>query len=191
VEDGWGKGVAGVRIEAFGCKGSGSVRVVERKNGSGWFLNHSFSVNYTVTATISAQPTERTVDETAQLKQLIGFVHLEPNGSFENSHLYQVALREFKRIGPRAEPALPYLIKVITGNTIETLRDLPYKGDLIDALGAIGKNNSDVISTFHAILTNKDMSPYYQPTILTLRKIGPSRQGVMSALIATLSPSVA
>ena len=44
-----------------------------------------------------------------------------------------------------------------------------------------------VIATLHALLTNRDLTGYYRPAILTLRKQGPNRQGVMPALIASLA----
>lgn len=56
---------------------------------------------------------------------------------------------------PAPRRPLPYLIGIITSNTTKALRDLPYKGEFIDALGAVGKDNPIVIATLQALFTLK------------------------------------
>jgi hypothetical protein len=187
VDSDWGKGVESARVEAFGCGGSGPVKVVEDKRGSGWALSHTFHVEYTVTATIKTTLTDNPLGDAAILQQLIEFVELGPHGTtHEREYLYSVALHELQRIGTAAEIALPLLIKTITNNPPEVLQGWPYMSDLIAALVAVGKNSDDTVPVLRTILTNKELSSYYRPAISALGKMGYSTKGVMPALIASL-----
>ena len=187
AEEGWGNVVGRVYIEAYGCEGRAPVSIEARKSGSGSPLSHEFGVTYIVSATIQAQPTGQTGDASDFLEPLLGFLQKGPDGDYAQAYLYRVALLELRRIGSRAGQALPLLIAIFADSTTATLRDLPYKDELIDALTAVGDDNPAVIATLHALLTNRDLTGYYHPAILTLRKQGPNRQGVMPALIASLA----
>jgi hypothetical protein len=187
VDSDWGKGVESVRIEAFGCGGSGPAKVVEDKRGSGWALSHTFHVEYTVTATIETRAIDNTPGDAALLQQLINFVQLGPNRTtHEREYLYSVALHELQRIGAGAEIALPLLIGMIKNNPPEVLQQWPEKSDLIAAIVAVGKNSNDTVPALQNILTNKELSSFYQPTISALGEMGYGTEGVMPALIASL-----
>ena len=187
VDSDWGKGVASVQIEAFGCAGTGSVEVVEEKRGSGWPLSHTFHVEYTVSATIEAQPAHDSARDAAFVRHFVRFIDEGPQRTYERAYLYSVALHELQRIGTEAETALPHLVKVIEDNPAAALKEWPKKSELISALVAVGRNSSDTVPALRTILTNRELSAYYPSIISALGEMGYGTEGVMSALIASLA----
>jgi hypothetical protein len=191
LNDAWGRKAKSVRIEAFGCVGDGPVSFTEETLGG--LLNRFFNpaggeytIRYVVKGNIKTHSTTNLIEEAAQLKQLLGYLNLWPYKSNEDIFFFYGALHELQRIGTKGIAAEPYLISIIQRYITRTTPDSALR-EAISSLGTIGARSRHAVSVLESVITNKEMSSFHRPAVLALKTMGPDTEGVMKALITSLS----
>lgn len=173
----WGRRVAAVRLDAFGCRVDEPLAAHEETTGSllGGFSPHPTPrrVTQRLEGNLNCQPLPP--GEGLSLGVLLAALDAD------SDELRDAAVDELERIGFAAAPAVPRLAELVEGAEGERPRCPAAR-----ALGAVGPPAAEAVPALARLATSPDPSQV-RCAVRALERVGPAIPGVVDALTAALA----